>query len=262
MDIPYYHVDAFSSERFKGNPAAVCVLPYWIELAQLQHMAAEHQLPVTAFIVAQGADYAIRWLTPEKELPLCGHGSLAAAWVIFSVLQPDRQHLNLLSPHAGVVPVQRQGNGFELTFPAQLPTCCEAPAGLIQALGVEPHATYQYQTERLLVVLDHEHQVRLCQPDIALLKQLTHRAIVLTAPGVEVDFVSRTFYPDKAIAEDAVTGASHCVLTPYWVARLHKKLLQACQVSARRGWLMVQYQEPHVLITAHAVLYQHGVITV
>jgi PhzF family phenazine biosynthesis protein len=220
MAIPLYHVDAFASEVFAGNPAAVCPLESWLPDARMQAMAAENNLPATAFLVAGPpggvADYALRWFSPLVELDLCGHGTLASASVVFGELRPDLMRVRFATK-GGVLAVERAGSLLALDFPARPPEPCARPAGLAAALGVEP-AEVQAARDYLCVLAD-EAAVRALKPDMAALARLDKPGAIVTAAarstlGGEVDFVSRFFAPAKGIPEDSATGSAHCTLAP------------------------------------------------
>lgn len=253
-----YHVDAFTSTVFSGNPAAVCVLESWLSDCQLNMIAKENNLPVTAFLVRNIDQYEIRWITPEYELDLCGHGSLAASYIIFNCLEPSWQCVTLSSV-TGLLLVKRDHDLITLDFLAKKCEKVEIQF-LEQGLGLLPKEIYQYKNERVVALYGSEEEVRALKPDIQRLKQLSHRGIIVTAPGVEVDFVSRTFYPEKFIYEDAVTGASHCMLAPFWADRLGKSTLHAWQVSRRGGEIFCEHRNDRVLISGRAVLYMRGVV--
>jgi len=256
--IKFYHIDAFTDQLFGGNPAAVCLLPSWLPEKDLHAIARENNLPVTAFLVCTQEKFFIRWITPEQELDLCGHGTLAAAYVIFNELHPSWNSVALHSSSA-ILPVTRTDNLITLNFPAKNITACELPV-LAKGLGRVPRELYQYNQERCVAVFDNEDAVHQLKLDFDILKKLPHRGIIVTAPGKNVDFVSRTFYPQKTITEDFVTGASHCLLIPYWAKRLNKTTLHAKQISERSGELFCQIQGDRVLIGGHAVLYMSGTL--
>ena len=258
MKIILYHVDAFTDQMFSGNPAAVCVIPEWLPDDQLHNISKENNLPVTAFIVHEKDAYHIRWITPEYELDICGHGSLAAGYVIFNYIDTSLQKVDFHS-RTEVLPVIRNRDLVTLNFPAKNIERCSLPL-LEQGLGLSPNEIYQYKNERCLAVYNTEDEIKALKPDVQILKKLEHRGITVTAMGKEVDFVSRTFYPQKTIAEDPVTGASHCLLAPYWSKRLNKIELQARQVSQRGGEMICHYQGDRVLISGKAVMYMQGMI--
>lgn len=255
---PIYHVDAFTDSLFSGNPAAVCILPMWLSDDELHAIAKENNLPVTAFVVRADEKFHIRWITPEYELNICGHGSLAAGHVILNYIEPTLQRIDLQSC-LELLPVLRSDDLITLNFPAKLIEKCDLPL-LEQALNVLPKEIYKHRNERCLAVYHSEEEVKQLKPDIAILKKLEHRGITVTAPGKDVDFVSRTFYPHKTIYEDPATGASHCLLAPYWSERLEKTKLHARQVSERGGEIFCEYKDNRVLISGKAALYMQGII--
>lgn len=260
MQIPIYHIDAFTNTLFSGNPAAVCVLPTWLPDDDLHAIATENNLSVTSFLVRDGVKFNIRWMTPEDELDLCGHGTLAAGYVIFNYLEPTWQKADLES-RIESLQVLRCDDLITLNFPAKNIERCSIPL-LEQGLGFKPQEIYQHKNERCLAVYSTEEEVKELKPDMAILKKIPHRGITVTAPGKEVDFVSRTFYPQKTYSEDPVTGASHCLLAPYWSARLSKSDMQARQISERGGEMFCQCRGDRVLINGKAVMYMRGILLV
>jgi PhzF family phenazine biosynthesis protein len=260
MKISIYHIDAFTDRIYSGNPAAVCVLPEWLSDDTLHKIAKENNLPVTAFLVIEKDIYHIRWITPEYELDICGHGSLSAGYVIFNFINSGLQRVDLHSP-TEVLPVTRNESLITLNFPAKNIEPCSLPL-LEQGLGLTPKAIYQHKNERCIAVFDSEEEVKQIKPNMQTLKKLEHRGISVTAPGEKVDFVSRTFYPQKTISEDPATGASHCLLAPYWSKRLNKTNLHALQVSERGGEIFCKHQGDRVLISGKAMLYMQGMATV
>lgn len=259
MNINLYQVDAFTSRLFGGNPAAVCPLAVWLDDALMQRIAAENNLSETAFFVPEGDGYALRWFTPVAEVDLCGHATLASAFVIFTELEPERQEV-AFSSRSGPLRVRREGALLELDFPLWSAEPCATPELLTRALGAAPRevlASHDY-----LAVYDSEEQVRALKPDMALLAQIDRRGLIVTAPGREVDFVSRFFSPAFGIPEDPVTGSAHCALAPYWSRRLGKQRLHALQVSARGGELFCTVRGERVGIAGQAVKYLTGQITI
>lgn len=256
MDIPFFHVDTFTNQQFSGNPAMVCLLSDWLAEEKLQAIATEHNLPATTFLVRTDDAFAIRWFSPEKEIELCGHGSLAAALVIFNLLEPDWHEAQFNSLKAGLVRVRCDQDLFQLNFPARKMTAIAAPELLLKGLGVLPNEVYEHVSSSLVAVLNDEETIQKLNPDMSTLSLLSQDRIVITAKSKRVDFVSRTFYPKKtSMKEDSVTGSSHCLLIPYWAKKLHKKNLQAYQVSPRGGELFCQDCDEHVLMSGAAVLY-------
>jgi PhzF family phenazine biosynthesis protein len=256
-----YQVDAFTHQLFRGNPAAVCVLPQWLPTELMQTIAMENNLAETAFVVAEGDGFGIRWFTPTVEINLCGHATLASAFVLCTQLGYQGQDINFVSPRSGLLPVRRLGDDYELNFPANRPTSLSAePAGLAEALGATGFTCLGSATD-LLVVLPSEAEVAALKPDFKALGALPFRGVIATAAGSHgVDFVSRFFGPAVGVDEDPVTGSAHTVLVPYWADRLGKQRLQARQISARSGDLLCTLQGHRVLMQGSAVLYLKGEI--
>lgn len=259
MTIPLYQVDAFTRQLFAGNPAAVVPLPRWLPDGVMQRIAAEINLSETAFCVPEGDGYGLRWFTPVTEVKLCGHATLATAWVLFNRLgfQGDCLRFATLS---GELRVSRLTDGrLELDFPSQPLHGQLAPEHhepLARALGCTPQTLLA--GEDLLVELASEAELRALTPDFAALLQLPARGIIVTARGQAVDFVSRFFAPRVGIDEDPVTGSAHTKLTPFWARKLGKSLLQARQLSARTGELECELSGDRVLLRGHAVPFSAG----
>lgn len=259
MKIPIYQIDAFTREVFRGNPAAVCPLESWLDDTRLQSIAAENSLSETAYIVARDAQYQIRWFTPDQEVDLCGHATLASAYVVFQFLRPGTREV-VFSSKSGLLPVTQDEDRLCLDFPARAPVPCSVSETLTKALGQTPGEILCARD--YLAVYESEELVRLLQPDMGLLKTLDRLGVIVTAPGRHSDFVSRFFAPGAGIAEDPVTGSAHCTLTPYWAKRLGKARLHALQVSRRGGELFCELRGNRVLISGYAVKYLQGVIEV
>ena len=259
MRIPIYTLDAFTSRVFHGNPAAVCPLAVWLPDETLQGIAAENNLSETAFLVEQKAGYEIRWFTPKQEVDLCGHATLASAHVILNFLKPGLASVKF-SSKSGTLKVVRAGDLLALDFPTRSPKACPPPHGLLEALGKPPVKTFV--SRDVMAVYDDEEDVKKLAPDFAKLAEVNAFAIVVTAPGQEVDFVSRFFAPRAGIPEDPVTGSSHCTLIPYWAKRLGKKRLKALQVSPRGGELYCELRGDRVSIAGRTVLYLEGTLEV
>jgi len=259
MRIALYHVDAFTGSVFKGNPAAVCPLREWPDDGLLQNTAAENNLPATAFFVPEKEGYRIRWFTPAAELDLCGHGTLAAAFVVFRYFDPSARQIGFQS-RSGLLTVGREEEMVVLDFPARPPVPCPAPGRLAEALGREPLETLC--ADDYIAVLGTEKEVAELSPSIPLLGTLERRAVVVTARGESADFVSRCFSPRLGIDEDQVTGSAHCELVPYWSEVLAKNAFRARQLSARGGELFCSARDGRVLIAGRAVLYLEGTIQV
>jgi len=260
QEIEIYQVDAFSDAVFGGNPAAVCPLTDWLPDAQLQAIAAENNLSETAFFRPEGDGYRLRWFTPATEVDLCGHATLATAHVLKSLLAPDADAYRFHT-RSGLLTVNCGEGGYAMDFPAiEGKPAPEKAAALTEALGAEPLEVFQAMD--CLAVFAGEAEVRALAPDMAKLAAIETRGVIATAPGDEVDFVSRFFAPQSGIPEDPVTGSAHSMLTPFWAARLGKRRMTARQVSERGGALQVEDREGRVTMAGQAVLYMQGRIRV
>lgn len=258
MKIPLYQVDAFTNKRFSGNPAAICPLEKWLPDSTLQSIAAENNLSETAFFVEEESGLRIRWFTPNKEVKLCGHATLAAAYVIFKL---DIAHSEIrFNSKSGPLKVTKENDRLTLDFPAEPAIPCETPPGMTEALGLEPKCCFK--SEDYLVILQDEETVSQLQPDFRKLQEIDTRGIIVSAPGKDVDFVSRFFAPKFGIDEDPVTGSAHCMLTPYWANELNKTQLSARQISKRQGELTCELKADRVLISGDAILYLEGTIEI
>jgi PhzF family phenazine biosynthesis protein len=259
MKIDIYQIDAFAKRAFEGNPAAVCPLTAWLPDELMQSIAAENNLSETAFFVAEGPGYAIRWFTPAAEVDLCGHATLASAYVLFNCLGFDGDRVDFTSK-SGPLSVSRDGDGLVMDFPAQPPRPCAIPPEIVEAFGVTPAECLKH--DDYLIIFDDEETVLSADPAIDILGRLGCRGVIISAASQEYDFVSRFFAPGVGIPEDPVTGSAHTQLTPYWAGRLGKQHLRAKQVSARGGELNCTLQGERVLIAGHAVKYLQGVVEV
>ncbi|MER2996986.1 PhzF family phenazine biosynthesis protein [Pontibacter populi] len=259
--IKLYQIDAFTDKVFGGNPAAVCVLDAWLDDATMQNIGAENNLAETAFVVPKREGYEIRWFTPTIEVDLCGHATLAAAYVLFRYYNHPTATINLHSLRSGLLRVQKQGNALTLDFPTDEYTAVETPEALVQAFGKTPQETYKGKTDYLLIYSSEEH-VASFNPDTNLVNSVDARGVIVSAPGKEVDFVSRFFCPQVGIVEDPVTGSAHTTLTPYWSNRLGKQVMSAKQLSKRQGNLTCEYLGDRVKITGKAVTYLTGEIEI
>lgn len=259
MKISMYQVDAFASRPFEGNPAAVCPLDNWLPDGLMQSIAMENNLSETAFFVPEGAGFAIRWFTPLAEVDLCGHATLASAFVLFNCLGFKGDELSF-SSRSGPLRVSRDGGSLVLDFPAQPPRPCRAPDGIAEALGAEPAECLEYVD--LVAVFDDSKTVLEARPDMAALAGLDYRGVIITAAANDYDFISRFFGPAVGVPEDPVTGSAHTKLAPYWAGKLGKNPLRARQVSARGGDLVCRLAGDRVLIAGQAVLYLRGDIEV
>ncbi len=259
MEVALYQVDAFTGRLFGGNPAAVCPLEAWLPEATMQAIAAENNLSETAFFVPEGEGFGLRWFTPAVEVDLCGHATLASAYVIFERLRREAGKVRFLT-RSGELVVARDGERLRMDFPARPPQVCEAHADLVPALGGRPWAVLGARD--YLVVYETAAEVAALRPDMERLKQVDRFAVIVTAPGEDCDFVSRFFAPSKGVPEDPVTGSAHCTLVPYWSGRLGKRSLYARQISARGGELWCEDAGERVSMAGEAVLYLEGRIRV
>jgi PhzF family phenazine biosynthesis protein len=257
MKIKQYQVDAFATRAFEGNPAAVCPLESWLDDGLLQAIAEENNLSETAFFVPSKKGYQLRWFTPVKEVDLCGHATLATAHILFEKLGYAQQVITF-ETRSGNLFVKRNGQQLEMDFPASSLTPCEISAILAEGLGVRPIEVWA--AEDYVAVFDSEATVRAIMPDQTLLGQLDLRCVVITAPGSEVDFVSRVFGPKFGIPEDPVTGSAHCELAPYWAKKLGKNILSARQVSKRGGTLTCEVKADRVILAGYAVTFMEAEI--
>jgi PhzF family phenazine biosynthesis protein len=257
MRTPIYQLDAFTNRRFAGNPAAVMPMASFPEDAVMQAIAAENNLAETAFLVREGADYRLRWFTPVTEVPLCGHATLASAAVVMERLEPGRTSV-VFHSKSGPLTVTRASSGYVLNFPARPSEKIPAPQGLVLALGAEPAEVFVNEFN-YMAVFDSASTVRALAPDMAAIARMNRPGVIVTAPGDgDYDCVSRYFAPAKGIPEDPVTGAAHCLLAPYWAARLGKTALHAYQASRRGGELTCRLVGQRVELEGQCVFYLEG----
>ncbi len=258
QEISLYQVDAFTSEVFGGNPAAICPLEAWLDDALLQSIAAENNLSETAFFVRDGDDFHLRWFTPGAEVDLCGHATLATSYVISTYLEPGRDLIGFQSK-SGRLEVTRNGDLYTLDFPVLKSEVVECPQLLRDALKIEVVETLDGMD--MIAAVRDEAAVRDLKPDIGKIAELDTRGLIVTAPGKDCDFVSRFFAPKQGVPEDPVTGSAHCLLAPLWAEKLGKTKMTARQLSARGGELIVELKGDRVLISGHAAPYMIGTIT-
>ncbi|MCH8537998.1 MAG: PhzF family phenazine biosynthesis protein [Alkalimonas sp.] len=259
MKLTIYQVDAFAERVFEGNPAAVCPLEHWLDDALLQAIAEENNLSETAFFVPAGDAFELRWFTPAEEVDLCGHATLAAAHVIYTHLGYSKPALQFQT-RSGLLTVMQKEQGLCMDFPATMPLITTAPAELIRGLGQAPEqvlAAFDY-----VVLYGSEEEVLALTPDFVQLQALGLRGVVATAPGKQVDFVSRCFFPKLRVNEDPVTGSAHCQLTPYWSQRLGRSTLTARQLSKRGGSIGCELRGDRVLLVGKTVDYMVAEITI
>ncbi len=264
-EITLYQVDAFTDRPFGGNPAAICPLKAWLPDETLQAIAAENNLSETAYFVKQdGGGYHLRWFTPAIEVPLCGHATLASAYVIAQHVEPGTQKITFHSA-SGPLTVTRSGAVFTLDFPSAPPAPFDDGGAVAAALGIRPQEVLKEdkgEGGKMLALLASESEVKSAVPNFEKVAALPSDGLIITAAGDSVDFVSRYFAPHAGIPEDPVTGSAHCVLTPFWAGRLGKTTLTARQISARGGELTVEDKGARVLISGTVAPYLEGSIRV
>jgi PhzF family phenazine biosynthesis protein len=254
-----YQIDAFANEVFSGNPAAVCPLTEWLSDELLQQIAMENNLAETAFYVKQNNQYEIRWFTPAVEVDLCGHATLAAAFVLFNYEGHADSTINFHSPRSGALPVTKQGDLLTLNFPTDVYASVELSAELLDCFTTKPNLAFKGKTDYMLV-FNTEDEIKNIGFNLDTIAKLKGRGIIVTAKGNTVDFVSRFFAPQAGINEDPVTGSAHTTLTPYWAKELGKTELTAIQLSARKGYLQCTYLNDRVEISGQGKLYLTGEI--
>ena len=258
MSLQVFHVDAFTARPFGGNPAAVCPLAGWLDDGWLHAVAAENNLSETAFFAPLGDRYELRWFMPRCEVKLCGHATLASAFVVLKILETGRDSVRFETRFSGALTVSRDGELLAMDFPS-LPTwaCAVPPAALIDGLGKAPAAVMQIE-DNYFAIYESEEEVRRIRPDFRLLEKLHPAGVAITAPGDDADFVSRYFAPSYGLPEDPVTGSTHCSLAPYWAQRLGKTSLHARQASERGGELWCEVKAGRVILKGNAVLTLRG----
>lgn len=253
----YYVVDAFAEKSFEGNPAAICILDEWPPDDAMQKIAMENNLSETAFTVKQGDGYRLRWFTPSEEIDLCGHATLATAYVITNFIEPDRKVIPFHTA-SGVLVVTRKGDLYELDFPSYELNPTPVTDEISAALGICPLEAYLGRD--LLCILEDQEQVFTANPDQSKLTELDGLLVHITAKGTKYDCVSRSFAPKLGVAEDPVCGSGHCHIIPFWAKRLEKHILTARQASRRGGTLYCELKNDRVLLRGKAVLYAMGEI--
>jgi PhzF family phenazine biosynthesis protein len=259
MTIHIYQADAFTNRLFGGNPAAICPLAEWLSDETMQKIATENNLAETAFFVANAEGYKLRWFTPEFEIDLCGHATLASAHIIFTELGYQQDVIHFETVKAGVLTVKKDGDKYTMDFPSRPPIGIEAPNGLVEALG-EKTPVAILRSRDYFVEYENEDDIRDISPDMFALSKLDTVGVIVTARGKKADFVSRFFAPGAGIPEDPVTGSAHCNLIPYWAGKLGKDKLHAYQLSARGGELWCELKGDRVLMSGNVVTYLKGEI--
>jgi len=262
MKLPIFQVDAFTTQLFGGNPAAVVLLEDWLPDPVMQSIALENNLSETAFVVLREDEFPLRWFTPTIEVDLCGHATLAAGHVLFTHCYPSLDRVEF-STRSGILGVDRAGKILSLDFPT-FPPKPAAARGLAAALGAKPRETLL--AKYLLAVFDSEAKIRSMRPDLERIRELGAFAVIVTAPGNGggrgVDYVFRVFAPGAGIPEDPATGSAQCTLVPYWAAHLGKSILVSKQLSARGGEFLCGIRGDRVSISGGAVEYLRGEIHV
>ncbi|MCC8407473.1 PhzF family phenazine biosynthesis protein [Mucilaginibacter sp. UR6-1] len=259
MKLPIYQVDAFTDQLFGGNPAAIVPLDEWLPDELMQKIAIENNLAETAFFVKTDSGYKLRWFTPEYEIDLCGHATLATAHILFTELGYANDTLHFETVKAGTLIVTRDGDKYSMDFPSRPAEPVELPQGLIEALGMKTPVEVLRSRDYMLV-FDNEYDIRAAAPDFEKLAKIPTVGVIITAPGIEADFVSRFFAPAASINEDPVTGSAHCNLIPYWADKLGRNDLHAYQLSARKGELWCKLNGERVLMAGKAVTFLKGEI--
>lgn len=254
--IPIYQIDAFSSKLFGGNPAAVCPLSHWLSDDQMQEIAAENNLSETAFILLEDEHYQIRWFTPNTEVALCGHATLASAFVIFEFLGHKKEQI-VFKSKSGELRVRKNASLLQMDFPALPYTKITPLPSLLKALKVQPVEVYE-STFDLLIILENERDVKEAKPDLQAISELKNRGVILSAPASQSDVYSRCFYPGCDVPEDPVTGSAHCVIAPYWSNRLGKNKIHATQGLRRKGELLCEIAMDRVLLSGSCQRYLQG----
>jgi PhzF family phenazine biosynthesis protein len=257
MRVKIFQVDAFTTRRFSGNPAAVILLDEYPEDSLMQAVAAENNLAETAFLVPEGGQYRLRWFTPVLEVPLCGHATLASAAVVMERLEPGRGSVTF-DTVSGPLEVQRRDDRYVMNFPARPSEQVPCPEGLAEALGVTPREVYS-NVFNYMAILDSAATVRVLMPDMAAIAAIGRPGVIVTAAGDDgFDFVSRYFAPAKGIPEDPVTGGAHCMLAPYWAGPLGKSALRGYQASKRGGEVICRLAGDRVDLEGACVFYLEG----
>ena len=273
MKLTIYQVDAFAEKVFTGNPAAVIPLESWLEDDLMQKIAMENNLSETAFFVKHdgsltslplgegrgGAGYHLRWFTPGHEIDLCGHATLASAYVIKNFIEPHAAEIQFTTQKAGTLKASARDGIYTLDFPSRIPQPCEVPGQLLKSLSVSAVAEV-LKSRDYFVVLPDEDAVKNVEPDFESMKELDALGVIVTAKGHEADVVSRCFYPGAGIPEDPVTGSAHCNLVPYWSEKLGKTKLFCKQLSPRGGELYCELEGDRVLMSGKSVLFMQGEI--
>ena len=257
--IPIFQLDAFTDKPFGGNPAAVCPLQEWLPDDVMQSIALENNVSDTAFYVPEGDGFLLRWFTPKIEVDLCGHATLATAWLILNELEPDRASV-AFETRSGTLTVSRDGDLLAMDFPVMVAEERPAPAGLAEAIGIEPVKFLKAVMN--MAVLENEAVVRAVNPDFGYIKNMDGMGLIITALGDQSHCASRYFAPHAGIDEDPVTGSAHCTIVHYWSGVLGKAQIHARQVSARSGDLYCLLEGDRVVLTGKARTVIKGTFTI
>ena len=259
MELNLYQIDAFASQPFEGNPAAVCPIDEWLSDEMMQSIAEENNLSETAFFVPTGDGFHLRWFTPTSEVDLCGHATLASAYVLFNILGYKGDQV-VFDSKSGILTVTKDDEWLVMDFPAQPPVLCDIPPEIEKAFDNVPVECLK--SEDYMVVFEREMDVETANPDFAQLKKLDLRGVIITAKSSGYDFITRFFAPKYGVFEDPVTGSAYTQLAPYWASRLGKKRFNVKQVSARGGELSCEIVDDRVLISGKAIKYMEGKINI
>ncbi|KHE93920.1 MAG: PhzF family phenazine biosynthesis protein [Candidatus Scalindua rubra] len=259
MELNLYQIDAFTDMPFEGNPAAVIPLKTWLPDNTMQSIAEENNLSETAFVIPKNRGFHIRWFTPKAEVDLCGHATLAAAYVLFNILGYNKDRVEFESK-SGILTVLRRDDWLVMDLPAQPPIVCNVPYEIVRAFDKIPIECLR--SEDYIVVFETESDILSIKPDMVYIKRLDLRGVIITARSTQYDFVSRFFAPKYGIDEDPVTGSAHTQLIPYWARILGKTKMKAKQVSSRGGELVCELRNDRVLIAGKAVKYLEGKIEI
>ncbi len=257
ISIPYFQVDAFTSERFHGNPAAVVITDQWLKPENMLKIAEENNLSETAFLVKNDEGYDITWYTPVHEVDLCGHATLASAFVLFEEKKIAGKSVKFRTQSVGPLEVFKTGDQFDLDLPADKITMLNVRDNMEKCFGTRPMEAYSGKS-KLMLVFKNQQEIKDLIPDLNAISKLEASGVIATAPGDSCDFVSRFFAPKGGVNEDPVTGSAHTLLTPYWANRLGKTVLQAQQLSQRTGSLTCEWRGDRVIVGGKAIMYAKG----
>ncbi len=259
MELNLYQIDAFASKPFEGNPAAVCPIDEWLPDEIMQSIAEENNLSETAFFVPTGDGFHIRWFTPTSEVDLCGHATLASAYVLFNILNYKSDKIEFDSK-SGILTVTKDNEWLVMNFPAQPPVLCDIPKEIGKAFDIAPIECLR--SEDFIVVFEREIDIESAKPDFERLKNLDLRGVIITAKSSSYDFITRFFAPKYGVPEDPVTGSAYTQLAPYWASRTGKKRFNVKQVSSRGGELSCEVVDNRVHISGKAIKYLEGKIKI